>query len=474
MMKTAEGLGAKITGDFFERDVETVAHDLVGVSVLVDGVGGTIVETEAYAPNDPAAHSYNGPTLRNAAMFGPADRAGIMWSDAPPHEQDGDHAARDLHAALIAAHIDGPLVLIGHSLGGPYIMNYTRQFGSNAKGLVFVDASHPDQIRKLAAPGTTPKPPELPAFMYLLAKLSWTGAARLIDLPGDPDESTAVTAARNAYLGHSIKGAVAEISALETTLAQGGRLRSLGDRPLVVLTAMKPYSAGALAEENLTASQGAARQQRWLQLHRDEASWSSRSRHESLSDAGHYIQNDRPDAVIRAASGRSSKPCARQPISRKVIPLVERPARGESARVPPIQSSEQSMNADAHRQTGWGVSTDNPPGACADGPAFPGDRMPLKSTTGLERLLVLSFQSMITRSRSAAPISARPHLQATAVDMASAKALRPSVTQNDPPGQRSISSPPMAGPDALPANRSPPQTAATLPPGPILTASSIT
>ncbi len=64
-------LGKRLSRSFFARSVHDVAPDLIGAVLLVDGVGGPIVEVEAYHHTDPAAHSYRGPTPRNRVMFGP-------------------------------------------------------------------------------------------------------------------------------------------------------------------------------------------------------------------------------------------------------------------------------------------------------------------------------------------------------------------------------------------------------------------
>jgi DNA-3-methyladenine glycosylase len=99
-------LGKPLKRVFFGRRVHEIAPALIGATLLVDGVGGIIVEVEAYHHTEPAAHSFRGPTPRNMVMFGPPGFAyvyrsyGIHWCVNFVCEKEGSASAVLIRALL--------------------------------------------------------------------------------------------------------------------------------------------------------------------------------------------------------------------------------------------------------------------------------------------------------------------------------------------------------------------------------------
>ena len=100
----APALGTRLDAAFFARPVAEVAPGLVGCTLVVDGVGGTIVETERYQEDDPASHSFRGPRGRARVMFGPPGTLyvyrsyGLHWCVNLVCEPEGRGAAVLLRA----------------------------------------------------------------------------------------------------------------------------------------------------------------------------------------------------------------------------------------------------------------------------------------------------------------------------------------------------------------------------------------
>ncbi|MCF2523591.1 DNA-3-methyladenine glycosylase [Bradyrhizobium sp. G127] len=98
-LRSSPAKGRLLTRKFFARSVHDVVPDLIGATLLVDGVGGIITEVEAYHHTEPAAHSFNGPTPRNMVMFGPPGflyvyrSYGIHWCMNFVCEKEGSASA---------------------------------------------------------------------------------------------------------------------------------------------------------------------------------------------------------------------------------------------------------------------------------------------------------------------------------------------------------------------------------------------
>lgn len=238
------------------------------------------------------------------------DRAGIMWSDAKDSRQDAAAVTEDLHKLLKGAGISDRLVLVGHSIGGPYTRTYVGKYGEQVAGLVMVDPSQPDQVARLAkVVRIDVHPKRASALIHTAKALAWTGIVRFVITRGDkpqlrtPAETKrlgdAVTKAA-AYASTSIRGSASELDGFDRTMDQARGVRSFGDRPLIVLTAMAPMKPEQLKALDLKPEAGARFKQEWKTLHTEQAAFSTRGRQQIVPDATHYIQVDRPDVVIGA------------------------------------------------------------------------------------------------------------------------------------------------------------------------------
>jgi pimeloyl-ACP methyl ester carboxylesterase len=181
------------------------------------------------------------------------DRAGKGWSDAAQTAPDGAQTATDLHTLLERAGVAGPYVLAGHSFGGLYVMRYAAQYPDEVAGMVLIDST---------APNTNPVPPTtdgsdslLKHVSALLSATARLGLGRLLaGTPSDLPPPFGDEAYAGAASAKQMAGFIEEYAVAGRSASQAGELKSLGGKPLFVLTAEQGNSEGWMPHQDAMAT----------------------------------------------------------------------------------------------------------------------------------------------------------------------------------------------------------------------------
>ena len=222
------------------------------------------------------------------------DRAGYAWSDASPLSRTSEHIVQELHELLKRAGVPGPYILVGHSYGGVNVRLYASMFPKEVAGVILVDSSHEDQLKKFPHPNTV----LTPRFLFFNS----IGLIRLIlhYVPGAQESIKKYPAhIRSLYCSQkcrtkSIKALMEECALLEESskqLKQAGGL--LGNKPLIVITAgkqLKQEETGGLFSQEQIAVMNTAHQE----FQKDLVTKSSRGKQIIAEHSGHPIPHDQP------------------------------------------------------------------------------------------------------------------------------------------------------------------------------------
>lgn len=231
---SATGLGATTASG---RMIDVGGRDLY---LECTGSGAPTVVLQSGLGESSSYWSRIAPAVAASSTVCAYDRAGHGRSDAPDGPQDGNALATDLHTLLERAGVSGPVILAAHSSGGPYARVFAARYPEQVAGVVLLDAQPAEAFTAL---------PDYPATYRTLQLVyglspSLARVGLLGPTLGLPADQSTPAAARNAR---------DELAILPTALQQAQALTSLGDRPLIVVTAgIGPQAGWLTAQAKLT------------------------------------------------------------------------------------------------------------------------------------------------------------------------------------------------------------------------------
>ncbi len=259
--------------------------DVGGHKLHIDctGTGSPTVVLEPGLGEPSTAMAWIAPAVATTTRVCVYDRAGRGWSESASGPQDGVEVATDLHTLLERAGERGPFVLAGHSAGGIYVLNFAHRYPEQVAGVALLDSMHPEQYTKIAS---------WPAFYEMfrrvsavLPSLSRLGIGRAIYASAYSGLPAPARDAERAFLAtpRDSRSTRDEFSELRTAMTEAQSLTTLGNRPLVVVTAEKDAAGGWMAAQNQLAA------------------LSTNSVHQRLPHATHSMLTEDKDTAARSS-----------------------------------------------------------------------------------------------------------------------------------------------------------------------------
>lgn len=251
-------------GGVYEQVSESTAPTVAMRGQLVDvgpyrlhlectGSGSPTVILEPGGGGSAASMGLIAPAVARDTRVCVYDRAGRGWSDFAASPPDGAQIATDLHTLLHRAHVPGPYVLAGHSFGGLYVRAYAAQYPQDVAGLVLLDSTAGHNT-----PVSAPKAGSYSILKHASALIASTSNVGLGWLLANSQFSTLPSKYRDdaratAATGKEMQGFLDEFGVANRSEAEAGRLRTIGAKPLIVVTATVDNSKGWMAAQNAMA-----------------------------------------------------------------------------------------------------------------------------------------------------------------------------------------------------------------------------
>lgn len=275
---------------FRTHEMPGTIYQVSGHAMRIDctGTGSPTLVLDAGLGNDGLIWGGVQPILSQTTRVCSYDRAGFGWSDPLSSPRDADHIAAELHGLLDAAHINGPIVLMGHSIAGIYIRDYASRYPQQVAGLIFVDGSTPLQQNNAALRAADSKGPPLWIQNLVSRTVFAVGIPRLFGacsrtFPGFDAHASHLQAEDRCH--PQLSAIQAELDSFDRSGEETVHTGPYGALPILIFSQDPSQDS-----DRVVASA-------WNQMQEDLKQLSSHSRRIIARGSPHYIQLMRADLI---------------------------------------------------------------------------------------------------------------------------------------------------------------------------------